>query len=73
MLQQRTKRKRYDELDEETHFGLQVAATIRRFNPRQKALAKLRIEQVLVDVEFPPEFPTNYYSTPTDYNQSSEM
>ena len=41
--------------DEEGHFGMQVAATLRRLTPRQKAIAKLRIDQVLVDVEFPAE------------------
>ena len=35
-------------LDEEAHFGNQVAATLRRFTTRQKAIAKLQIDQVLV-------------------------
>ena len=42
-------------LDEEAHFGNQVAATLCRFTTRQKAIAKLQIDQVLVNVEFPPE------------------
>lgn len=39
--------------DEEELFVLHVAATLRRFTNRQKAIAKLRIQQVLVEVEFP--------------------
>lgn len=59
--------------DEEGHFGQQVAATLRRYTPRQRALAKLRIQQVLTDVEFPPEFtsPGNHFSTsPMSYSSS---
>ena len=54
-------------IDEEGHFGKQVAASLRRYTPRQRAIAKLRIQQVLTEVEFPPEFmsPTgNHFSTP---------
>ena len=39
--------------DEDELYGRQVAATIRRFTNREKALAKLRIQQVLLDIEFP--------------------
>ena len=39
--------------DEDQMFGLQVAATLRRLTNRQKADAKLRIQQVLLEVEFP--------------------
>ena len=41
--------------DEDELFGRQVAATLRRLTSRQKAQAKLRIQQTLVDVEFPDE------------------
>ena len=44
-------------LDEEGHFGHQVAATLRRLTTKQKVIAKLQIDQVLVNVEFPPENP----------------
>jgi hypothetical protein len=37
--------------DEDELFCLSVAASLRRFNPQKKALAKLRIQQVLYDVE----------------------
>lgn len=42
-------------LDEEGHFGNQVAATLRRLTTKQKAIAKLQIDQVLVNIEFPPD------------------
>lgn len=41
--------------DEDYLFGMLVAANMRRLNNRQKAEAKLRIQQVLVDVEYPNE------------------
>ena len=37
----------------ETNYGLEVAETLNRFTPRQKSLAKLRIQQVLFEIEFP--------------------
>lgn len=40
-------------LDEEELFGSHIAAILRRFNKKQKAIARLRIQEVLVDVEFP--------------------
>jgi hypothetical protein len=39
--------------DEDQLFGRQVAITLHRFTSRQKAMAKLRMQQVLIDVEFP--------------------
>ena len=51
-------------LDEAGHFGHQIAATLRRFTPRQMALAKLQIEQVLFNVEFPVETSLQSTSTP---------
>ena len=62
-LRERQQDKQKRQLDEETHFGLQVAETLRRFSSKQKALAKLQIDQVLFNVEFPPEQP--YYPPPT--------
>ena len=38
--------------DEEEHFGKNIAAVMRRFTNRQKAVAKLQIQQVLLNVEF---------------------
>ena len=39
----------------ETNYGLEVAETINRLTPRQRSLAKLRIQQVLFEIEFPNE------------------
>ena len=39
--------------DEHKLFGQHIAAVLRGFNRRQQAHARLRIEQVLIDVEFP--------------------
>ena len=52
-----------------SHFAHHIAGTPCRFNPRQKARAKLRMEQVLVDVEFE----ENYFTPPVNYNQASEF
>ena len=38
--------------DEESHYAKQVAATLRRFDNRQKAFAKLHIQKLLLDIEF---------------------
>jgi uncharacterized protein YwgA len=38
--------------DEDELFCLSVAASLKRFSPQKKALAKLRIQQVMYDVEF---------------------
>ena len=65
-LRERQQDKQKGQLDEETHFGLQVAETLRRFNSKQRALAKLQIDQVLFNVEFPPKQP--YYPPPTINN-----
>jgi hypothetical protein len=45
--------------DEDELFCLSVAASLRRFSPQKKALAKLRIQQVMYDVEFLNQVPTN--------------
>ena len=51
-------------LDEEELFGSHIAAILRRFSKKQKAIAKLRIQEVLVDVEFPDASISLHYSTP---------
>ena len=51
-IQERREKQAKKEIDEE---GQQVAATLRRFTTRQKAFAKLQTEQVLVNIEFPPD------------------
>ena len=37
----------------EIHFGLDIAERLNCLNPRQKAVAKLRIQRVMLEVEFP--------------------
>ena len=39
--------------DEDNLFGRQVSATLRRLSRHQKAIAKLQIQSVLLNVEFP--------------------
>ena len=53
--------------DSEAHFGSHVAATLRRLEPRQRAMAKLQIDQVLLNAEFPCE-PNFHASNFTMYN-----
>ena len=38
--------------DDVEYFGQSVACTLRRLSPKQQALAKIRINQVLFDIEF---------------------
>ncbi|KAL5482216.1 hypothetical protein EMCRGX_G022513 [Ephydatia muelleri] len=49
---QDNKMSKTEECDEDGNFGQQIAATLRRVTPRQKAIAKLRMQQILVDTEF---------------------
>ena len=44
-------------LELHVYDSLQVAMVMQRLNSRQKAVAKLRIQQVFLDIEFPPETP----------------
>jgi len=45
------------ELSVDEHYGLSVGKTLARMTPRQSAVAKLRIQQVLLDVEFSKDCP----------------
>ena len=47
------KRKKRQEDTDDDHFGRHVAAVLKRLPNRAKAIARLKIEQVLMDVEFP--------------------
>ena len=49
--EERARRKR-EETDED-HFGRHVAASLKRLPNRARAMARLRIEEVLVSTEFP--------------------
>ena len=46
-------RKKRQEETEDDHFSRHVAGVLKRLPSRAKAIARLRIEQVLLDVEFP--------------------
>ena len=37
----------------EGKYGMEVAQTLNRFNPHQNALAKMKIQQLLFEIEFP--------------------
>ena len=50
--------------DEDGLFGRQLAATLHRFPSHQNAVAKLRIHQLLMEIEFGSDM---YESTPS-YN-----
>ena len=41
------------QMDDEEFYGRHIGAAIHCLSPKQKALAKLQIEQVLVNIEFP--------------------
>lgn len=56
--------KREEDNTDEDHFGRHVAAVLKRLPNRPKAMARLRIEQVLMEAEFP-ETPS--FSTPYNY------
>ena len=49
------------EQNPDIHFGRDVGERLYRMTPRQKAIAKVRIQQVLLEVEFPSE---QYYQQP---------
>ena len=42
-----------DQEDEEELYGRQLAATLRRLSGRQKAYAKMQIQKVLLEIEYP--------------------
>ena len=50
-----------EESDEDGLFARQIAATLRRFTYQQKAVAKVRIQQVLMDIEFGSPYDTSMY------------
>lgn len=52
-LEELCQRRSSSATDEDELFGKTVAATLRRLDLRKKAMAKLRIQGVLMDVEFP--------------------
>lgn len=69
------------DLDEEGHFALHVAARLRKLEGRKKALATLKMQQALTEVEYGFEFypsggpqqhqPANYFQTALEQNNFS--
>ena len=56
--------KQGQELDEEDHYGQSVAGTLRKMSPEQRALAKMRIQQILYEIQYSmPQapYPGNYH------------
>ena len=58
--------------DEDSLVGLSIAASLRRLDPQKKALAKIRLQQVLYEMEFSPPFPQqpNFPPFPTNFPNS---
>ena len=50
-----------EEVNPDTHFCMELASHLRRLSPRQNALAKIRLQQVVFDLEYPS---TEYMPTP---------
>ena len=59
------------EVGENESFGRHIGAVLRRFSPRQQAQARLRIEQVLIDVEFPDDAHTPMHYSDNSYSNAS--
>ena len=55
--------------DEEGLFGMQLAAKMRKLSEHQKAVVKLRIQEVLLDVEFGYQFQNSSQQDPSLYVQ----
>ena len=55
-IEERRQEKRSRQVEDEAElFGRLVASTLRRLSGRQQASAKLKIQQLLMDIEFPDE------------------
>ena len=55
------------EKNADMYFGKNVGETLHQMTPRQKAIAKARIQQVLLEVQFPEE---PFYQPPSPHPQS---
>ncbi|ESO84168.1 hypothetical protein LOTGIDRAFT_229638 [Lottia gigantea] len=56
-------------LDEETHFGCIVTSTLKRLEPKQRALAKLKLTELLYKLEFPEESPIQIDTNKSNGNE----
>lgn len=54
--------------DEHELFGHQIAATLRRLSHKQKAICKLQMQQILVNIEFPDEHTQQHYHYEQSFN-----
>ena len=52
--------------DEDFAFGKTIALTLKRLQPQQKSLAKMKIQQLLYEIEFHP--PLSSYHSQYGYN-----
>ena len=67
-----------DQDDEDMTFGQSIALTLKKMEPQQKSFAKIKIQEVLYAIQFPPPPPTysnssisrDYYHGRYDYGQS---
>lgn len=49
-------------LDEDELFGQSVGATLKKMTDQQKALAKMKIQQVMYEIQYCPVQPTSFYA-----------
>ena len=58
-------------LDEEGVYAQSVAATLRKMTPEQRGMAKIKIQQILYEIQYcmPPQssYLENYHSMSNDY------
>ena len=70
MQKRQNQKSRADSIDGETHFIKlsHVAAILCQLTPKQQAIAKLQIDQILLNVKFPFDpYTHNYYDYPSNY------
>ena len=51
----RQERAKEKEMDPDTHFAMDIAARLKKLPPRDKAIAKIKLLEVLTAIEFPTE------------------
>ena len=68
-IQESARERRQQKEDLDINFGLEAAGRLKRLTPRQNALAKLQIQQVLFDTEF--KGPGNDEVNPSPYHTNA--
>ena len=67
-LKERTEERKNRKQDtDDDHFGRHVTSVLKRLPNRAKAVARLRIEQVLLDAEFPEPHAPPHVHYPSNY------